>query len=201
MAQDINVVGSIPEFTQDSASETGAEELKKTTGDEPVVEETATPEIPAEKPADGTEIPVGEDTTEPQPVVQAPVQPDPALKGLQEERVKLIKEIAELRGQKREIKKQELATVDHQIDELKDLNPDDIKVIDRVMRAKGYMTKEEKNQMSYKAVEQDELGKFLNKYPEYKPENDPGDVKWTQLQNELGLYKLPSDARQIGTIL
>lgn len=192
-----NIVGTIPEFTQDSSpAEPVIEEVKQPTGDEPVLDEKETPELPAEKPTDIVSV----DTTEP-PVVQGTDTKDVAISSLQTERVKLLREIAELRGQKREVKRDQLAQVDKQIDELKDLNPQDVTIIERVLRSKGYMTKEESTQMFYKAVENEEVNKFLDKYPEYKPENDPNDANWSILQKELGFYKLPSDPKLIGQIL
>ena len=187
-------LGKIPDFTEDSTPEAVKEEVK-----EPVVEETPevkeTPEPPAEKPLD-TEIKV--DTA---PLVENNQELEKALTGLQTERVKLLKEISELKGQRREIKQDQLTRVEKQLDDLKDLHPDDVSVIDRVLRAKGYMTKEESNQMFYESVKQSELSKFLDKYPEYKPENDPNDTNWNALQRELGYYKLQTDPHQVQEIL
>lgn len=193
MAQQI--VGKIPDFTEEiPAPEPVQEEVKETEEVIPDVIETETPAPPAEKPLD--EIQVG---TEPSHVVETPEAK--AIAGLQQERVNLLKEISELRGQKREIKQDQLAAVNKQIDELKDLHPDDVNVIDRVLRAKGYMTAEEAKGMFYENVRQTELNKFLERYPEYKPENDPGDANWSALQRELGYYAKPSDPYKITEIL
>lgn len=193
MAQ--NIVGSLPEFTQDaSASERVLEEVKEAVADEETEEQTDTAELPAEKTAD---IPVGEDTTE---------SPDPQalenqITGLQEERIKLLKEISELRGQRREIKQEQLQRVEQQIDDLKDVHPEDAALVERVLRAKGYITKEEAQHMSYEAIKQERLERFLDRYPEYKPENDPNDANWSALQKELGFYKMPSDPATIDAVL
>lgn len=194
MAQ--NTVGSIPEFTSDEGAAV-PEEVKQ-----PVVEETAeevkeTPEPPAEKPDD---TPIVEDTRELNPVGNVQ-ELQKAVQGLQEERVQLRKEISELRGQRREIKQDQLARVEQQIDQLKDVNPDDVSVIEKVLRAKGYMTKEESSQMFYEAVKQEELNKFLDKFPEYKPENDPNDTNWAALQRELGFYRTPANPHQVYDLL
>lgn len=194
MAQ--NIVGQIPEFTGDAPSEEKVIEEVKEPVVEPAAEEKDTPELPAEKP-DGEPI---ADTKEPIVVVQE-TEEHKALTGLQEERVKLLKEIADLRGQRREIKQDQLIKVEQQIDELKDLNPDDVTLIERVLRSKGYVTKEESNKMFYKAVETEELNRFLDKYPEYKPENDPNDINWSTLQKELGYYRMPTNPKQITEIL
>lgn len=211
MAQESNVINAIPEFTTDESSSgtPGQVETKQPTADEVVVPETETPAItPAEKPTDGqtptdsevTHTPVVESNQDAPPIVPAAAKPTD-IQGMETYRASLLKDIAELRGQKRELAKQELARVNQTIDELKDLNPNDIAVIDRVIRAKGYMTKAETDQMFYKAVENEELNRFLEKYPEYKPENDPNDLNWSTLQKELGYYKMPSNPRQIIDIL
>lgn len=186
-----NTIGKIPEFTSDETpvSEQIQEEVKPT--DE--VEETETPAPPAEKPDD--QVVVEESPAPSQEEVQRAEQ------GLQTELVKLRKEIAELRGQKREIKQEQINKVQAQIDELKDLHPDDVATIDRVLRAKGYMTKQESEQMFYEAVKTEELNKFLERYPEYKPENDPGDVNWQTLQKELSYYRTPDNPRLVADIL
>lgn len=189
MAQ--NIVGQIPEFTGDAPPEEKVIEEVKEPVVEPAEEVKETPELPAEKP-NVVETPIV-DTKE--PIVVQETEEHKALTGLQEERVKLLKEIADLRGQRREIKQDQLIKVEQQIDELKDLNPDDITLIERVLRSKGYVTKEESNKMFYKAVEKEELDKFLDKYPEYKPENDPSDLNWSTLQKELGYYRQPANPK------
>ena len=186
-----NKIDGIPKFTSDetSGSEPGIEEVKQVTTEE-VVEpgkETQT-ELPADiKPAEE----VGDNTGELLKQVH----------GLSEEREKLLKEIQELRGTRREIKQEEIKQVDTKIDELKDLHPDDIAVIDKILRVKGYVTKDEANKMFYDTIKSDELEKFLTKYPEYKPENDKNDINWNILQRELSYYRMPTDPHKVGEVL
>lgn len=202
MAQ--NKIGMIPDFTVDDSSqspnptdEVVLEEVKET-GDEIPVEEKETPELPAEKP--GEEVAAPADSTR-QPEVQGEDDKDKAIQGLQEQKAELLKEIVELRGQKREIKQDQIAQVDKQLDELKDLNPGDVDLIERVLRSKGYVNKAEANQMFYEAVKQEEVERFLTKYPEYKPENDPKDSNWNALQKEVGMYKMPTNPKLIYEIM
>lgn len=208
MAQ--NSIGKIPDFSSDDSREPSAPAIEEVieggveSAPEADVEtsvlEKVTPEPPAEKPTE--EVATLGDSTRESTVVQDTEDPkDKAITGLQQERVKLIREIADLRGQKREIKQEQIARVDQQIDELKDLNPGDVELIERVIRSKGFVSKTEANQMFYKAVEQEELSKFLERYPEYKPENDPNDINWSALQKELSLYKMPSNPKQVTEIL
>lgn len=202
MAQQI--IGQIPEFTVDSSAsprEGKQEEVKEPVAEEGTEEEKGTQEPPAEKPSEEKkeEIQVA-------PTVDTQVQVDTqetnkALRGLQEERVKLLKEISELKGQRREIKQEQIDKVEKQIDDLKDLHPDDIATIDRVLRAKGYLTKEESQTMFYEAVKQEEITKFLEKYPEYKPENDSNDLNWNSLQREMAYYRMPLNPHDLFQVL
>lgn len=194
-----NTVGSMPEFTQDSPGEQVQEEVKQAPVEETEETEKETPEPPAEKPLDTPQEEVQVDTTEPpQP---SSTEVENSLAGLQAERVKLLKEISELKGQRREIKQEKLIKVEKELDDLKDLHPEDVTVIDRVLRAKGFVTKDEAVGMYQESVKQSELNKFLDTYPEYKPENDPNDVNWTLLQRELSYFKMPSDPHLVREVL
>ena len=55
--------------------------------------------------------------------------------------------------------------------------------------------------MFYQSVENEELTKFLEKYPEYKPENDPNNINWNVLERELGWMKKPVNPHLIGDML
>ena len=192
MAQ--NIVGKLPDFTDDTSGKEQEAEVKpeEQATDSP---EKETPEPPEEKPGSVAT----DDTPEPE-------EPQKAIQKLQEERAKLLKEIKELRGTKREIKQEKLAEVEQHLDDLKDLHPDDVQLIDRVLRSKGYMTKDEAGKMFYQAVQQEELDKFLNKFPEYKPENDPDNIHWGAFQSQIKKeqefgYALPKNPHLIGAFL
>lgn len=180
-----NVLNMMPDFSSDDG--TGKEEVKQIISDEGIEEK----ETPSEPPA------------EDQPVEQIHDDTDlhKQLQSLQEERTKLLKDIVDLRGQRRDLKQQELVKVQETINELEDVNPDDVVLIEKVLRQKGYITKEESNKMFYKAVEQEELAKFFTKYPEYKPENDKEDLNWGSLQKELTYYRMPDNPHLIGEVL
>ncbi len=187
----METVGKIPDFKDE-----GAEEVKKAPIEEIGEEETETPEEPSasEKPADEPqeeEISGDTDNEELQKQVQ----------GLSQEREKLLKEIQELRGQRREIKQVELTKVESKVDELKDLHQEDVALIDRIFKAKGYASKEDVQKIWYEQIKQEKLNAFLEKYPEFKPENDSHDINWSALQRELGYYKFPTDPHRIPEIL
>lgn len=186
----VQVVGKIPEFTEDAP--VGNED-----GQPVEAEEKDTPLAPEEKPV-GEEI-TGEGSGE-------EGEYEKAILALQREKADLLKEVKELKGSRRELKQQQIQQTQQHIDELKDLHPDDIGTIERVLRSKGYMTKEEAGQMFYEAVKNEELEKFLNKYPEYKVENDPDNIRWgaferqIEKEKELG-YSLPKNPHQLSVFL
>ncbi len=184
----VNVIGELPQFTEE-----GTEEVKESPVEAPIEEVPAeevkeTPSLPEEKPAEAEPKPQGDDVVVKQ--------------GLLTEREKLLQEIAELRKQRRDLRKEETQEVITQVaDKLDDLNDVDVLNIERVLKAKGYVTKEESQKLHYESVKNDELTKFLDKYPEYKPENDPNDLNWNSLQKEMSLYKSPSNPKQVAELL
>ena len=115
-----------------------------------------------------------------------------------------MEDIQNLRQERRNLKTSEGVVqqpiTPQQVDELKDLHVEDVAVIDRVLKAKGYLSKEEFNKQLYNDVKQEELSKFLDKYPEYKPENDANDTKWNSFQSELKFYRMPESPRDLAKI-
>lgn len=184
----VNSVGTVPEFDSDS-----------TVPVEEVVQPTPEAEEIIESAPEGTETPAV-----PPPAIEPPVD-DVLVKqveGLAREKALLLEEIKSLRGDKREIKQEQIHRVDQQIDSsLTDVNPDDVTVIEKVLRAKGLITKEEAQGMFYESVKQEEIGKFLERYPEYKPENDPNNINWNALNREIEIFRRPDDPRQLASIL
>jgi chromosome segregation ATPase len=197
-----NLIKMVPEFTVDDSPEAGEEPVKseKAATEEVAEEEKETPPIPpiGEKPAEAGEPEIRDDAENLKKQVQSLEE---QLKGLQQEKVSLLKEIAEARGQRREIKKEELQKVNQQIDELKDVHPDDVSLVDKILRSKGYLTKNEAEKMSYEAIKNQKLDEFLEKYPEYRPENDLNDINWNTLQKELAFYRLPNDPNKVMEVL
>ena len=196
-----NTIKQNPEFDSDGSiqKKEGEEEVEESSTDatteEEVVEEKETPTEPPAEEQPAEEKTSDDDTG----ALETQVQ------GLQEEKSKLIQEVVELRGTKRELKVETPATPVVQEEtkpsDLTDVNPEDAALIDKVLRSKGYVTKEEAGKMLYENVKTEQLSKFLQTHPEYKPENDPNDRNWNSLQKELSLYKLPSDAAQLQDIL
>lgn len=188
-----NEVKAIPEFTQDSVQETGIEGVKETEIEEVSEEEKETPsDLPAEEKPDEQEQPVVQD---------AAAELEKVKQGLQQEILGLRKDLVDLRGQRREIKQDQIQKVEQQLDELKDIHPEDAALIDKYLKSKGYVTKEQQQSMYYSAVRDEELNKFLEEFPEYKPENDPLNSNWDGLMREFNEYKSPENPRRIGELL
>ena len=192
-------IGKLPEFTSD---ETQSEEKGKEEGGVSPPKATPEKEVENEK----------ETHVEP-PAIEKSAEEEETSEGdgvedlervneqLKKERERLMVEIRELRGERREVKQQQIDKIETAIDELKDVHPDDVKIVEKVLHSKGYMTKDEVSKQFYKGVKDAELEKFLNQHPEYKPENDPNDLNWSILQRELQFYRLPENPNKIGEML
>lgn len=123
------------------------------------------------------------------------------LTGLQQEKANLLDEVRHLRGTKRELKQEQIVQVQKEMDDLKDVNPEDAALIDRVIRSKGYVNKQEAQRMYYDSVKQQVIAEFLEKYPEYKPDNDVQDINWNSLNRELADYRMPDNPHDITRVL
>lgn len=200
------VIGSIPEFSTDETSgeeeelkpemtvapESGAEAAEKSAEEE---KETP-PALPTEEqPASVLEREQGDDTGDLREQLHVEIE------GLKDARRELIHELQELRGQKREVKKEEIAQVEEKIDQLEDVNSDDVALIDRILKAKGYISQQGVQQMLSEARKQDEFLKFAKEFPEYSEVNDPDRRKFGPLLRELDLYRDPKDAAEWGMLL
>ena len=164
----------------------------------PVEEVKETPVVPAtiEKPAEETTQVVAK---EQDADVSGELQKQ--LTGLQQEKANLLEEVKHLRGTKRELKQEQILTVQKEMDDLKDVNPQDVDLIEKVIRSKGYVNKAEAQKMYYDSVKDQVIAEFLEKYPEYKPENDSQDLNWNSLNRELADYRMPANPHDINRVL
>lgn len=200
-------MGNIPEFTSDDSVGNQESEVKETSEEtQEEVKETPEESSPEIKPAEETseEESLSEDTAqEVEPDVQ--IQKEQAYKeiiGLSKTKADLLQEIQHLRGERRTLKEAELRKVETQIqDELKDINPEDVPKVERIAKQRGFIKQEDVKKMFYDLEKERQLNAFLDKYPEFKPENDPEDRNWKALQEELGYYKMPSDPTKIINVL
>lgn len=189
------IVGQVPGFTEDTPLDKTGTEVngEKETPTENLPSETKPAKETSEEKVTSEETP-GDDTKDTDALQQA-------VQALEQEKENILKDIVDLRGERRDLKEKKVEKIEEEIDELKDLHPDDIAVIDRVLKAKGYVQKTEMRKEIYEDVKQQEVNKFLKDFPEYKPENDASDSNWNALQKEMAFYALPKNPRMIGSLL
>lgn len=193
-------ISAMPEFT-DAGTQAGVESpnaADTAANETDTREEAATPNKTAQENNQEGAIDAGSADVKPETQVADLAA---TIRGLQEVKRDLIQELGGLRGEKRELKQQEIDSVEQQIDTLGDVHPDDVALVDRVLKAKGYVPQSQINKMLYDARKQEELNKFLAEYPEYKEENDPDNKKWQNILQEVSMYKEPTDAAAYATIL
>lgn len=202
---DTNVIGQGAEFDPDAVPLGQApEEVKEPIADE-VVEGTETPaELPAdaEQSAEQPLAPSEEDTG--QPAVDSELLQKEVIRataGLRNEIVDLRTKLATATGNDRKITQDQIVTAQENLNELEGVNPGDVELVEKVLKSKGYLTKDEVTKMTYETVQSQVLNSFLDKYPEYKPENDPDNINWTSLTKEYGLYAQPRDPQRIAELL
>ena len=79
-------------------------------------------------------------------------------------------------------------------DDLADIDPDTIKVLERFTKARGLVPKAELVQITYQGKHKDAEKAFYATHKEYLPENDADDILYKALKQELSLYATPKDA-------
>jgi len=127
-----------------------------------------------------------------------------AIEALKAQKQSLLKEIVQLRQDKRQAKESKPED-DKPImvqDDLKDVNPGDVDLIEKVLKAKGYIRKDEVTSLTVSQQIRQEHDRWLKEHPEYLPENDPNDEKWSMLKQEVETYyRSPSSPEQMRRIL
>lgn len=74
-------------------------------------------------------------------------------------------------------------------------------VIDVMAEDMGFVRKDQLGVTSYQEKASEELDKFLEKHPEYLPENDPENVLWGSFQREFGMFAKPNNPKDLKKIL
>lgn len=155
--------------------------------DDPQVQEpvAANPESTVPAPADNTEDKIK--------ALEAKIADQAKhLTGSKAEGIRLSNEKAELEAQIVLLQKQPPA------------DDSDVELFKQYAQKAGIPTREELQriqQAQYKTMQDEELSAFLEKCPEYKPENDPANEKWTALIAELQGYKAPVNPKDWGKLL
>jgi len=198
-----NIIGEVPEFNDAESKENQDNNVKSSDSIEAIIEgDKEVKETDTDKVSEEKETPDESSTSE------KPAQKSDdgsgsaeAVTGLQKEKDKLLQEIQNLRTVRREIKQKEIPPAPQAEDKLEDIAPQDLQVLDRILKAKGVLTREEWQREEYQQIQNQELEKFLDKYREFRPENDPEDKNWNALLKEFSLYKTPADPHQVGMFL
>jgi len=191
------------EVKEDSQVETAEDREKELPDDS-----STSDEIP------GDESPAIEEGTSEKTVEEAPVadssQDGPteeeALLALHKEKEKILNDISQLRKERRQVRygeKEEPLLVDKQQDGLlQDVAESDIQLIEKVLKAKGYVRKDEISSMSYSEKVTTKQDEWLKQHPEYLPENDKDDTKWLLLKGTIETYfKAPSNPNDIQRVM
>jgi len=138
----------------------------------------------------------------------APAPADNAQDKVSALEAKILEQSRHLAGSKAEALrlKQEADAYKEELEAVKAAVPaeDDVELFKQYAKKAGIVTKEEIEEIkrsAYKSEQDAELANFLEKYPEYKPENDPSNEKWGQLISELATYKAPVNAKDWGKLL
>lgn len=94
-------------------------------------------------------------------------------------------------------KKQELTDAQKEI--IGKYKPEELAALRDVLpilaKEMGFVRAEELEQTSYASETQTQLDAFIEKHPEYLPENDPGNVMWERFKAEFAQYRQPANAR------
>src|SRR3990167_8292927 len=176
-----------PEEPEEDENEQVVPALEEEPSEEEVKQASEKKSIPDEKQEEvSEEETVSAETTEETPV---PRQPNPVEGETPKERALRFK-INELREDAR--KKDELIKItpppmdNKEYEALKEMYSDEElqnveKLFDVIGKKKGYVKADEMYAQSGNEV----LESFISKHPEYKPENDPEDVRWNSFRNIL----------------
>lgn len=130
-----------------------------------------------------------------------------ALEAIRLQKAELLKDVTDLRTERREIrapggvKAQPIIVDAPKDDELADVDPAAVAMIERVIKAKGYVQKGDLDSRDTTRSVKSEQDTWLDKHPEYKPENDPDDEKWKQLSSVVKMFALPSNPKDVQRIL
>lgn len=127
---------------------------------------------------------------------------DDIINARKDEAEKLRSEIAELRGERRkarETTKEESIFINKpDEDDLKDIDPESVAVIEMVLQKKGYVKRDDLQKSEYQDKIKTYTDQWLSKHPEYLPENDSDDKKWNQLKTVIhSNFKEPSSPKEI----
>lgn len=132
-----------------------------------------------------------------------------ALDALKQQKQELLNEIVQIRRERREARsseEQDIFVPRSSVKKdaaLEDVAPADIELIEKVVTKLGYVKKDEIQKTSYQQELTRLQDSWLEKHPEYLPENDPDDKKWTMLKQTVkNIFEVaPSDPKKVVKML
>lgn len=176
----------------------------KEADDDTVTEENETPAEPSTA-ENETGDEADEDGTSVKTVAETPAaeEPEAELTALEQQKQKLLDDITELRGQRRVARQQRVQEPEVIVnDDLRGIAPDDVTLVERVLKAKGYVKKEEIGAISYAEKATAAQNDWLKEHPEYLPANDPDDKRWNALDRTVRSYfKTPANPAEVKKVL
>lgn len=127
---------------------------------------------------------------------------------LQRQREEILKDISELRKTRRDLKQNPADVFIPKTDaapessEIEGVAPEDIAMIEKVIKAKGYVQKDELQTMTKKQQINSHVDAWISKHPAFSPDNDPDDKNWGQLQRVVSAYfKEPENPKDVEKML
>lgn len=93
-----------------------------------------------------------------------------------------------------EIADERFPDTEEEADDLSDVDPETIKLLERFTKAKGLVPKSELIKTSYQEKHKQAEKTFYDTHKEYLPENDPDDFLYSELKKELALFSAPKSA-------
>lgn len=181
-------------------------------GDDENDEEESTDDADDESESDEDET----ETTEPDANDDADTTPDEdpdevksfqvRIQALKDEEKRIRDGIVEARAERRKARAgddvQEPQLVVDKTADLSDVAPADVELIERVLVSKGYVKKDELVRETYNEKLSSAKDAWLEKHPEYLPENDPEDENWNALNSTVtDFFKVPKNPADITKVL
>ena len=169
-------------------------------------EETAEESSTSETPEESTDSESSEETVETKSSESDDETKElEAIEAIRQEKERLLKEVTDLRSDRRKAReesKEATPLITNKPVDLSDVATQDVELIEKVLRAKGYAPKEEIDRTLYSEKLEAAKDEWLHVHPEYLPENDPDDKKWNALNETISnFFKAPANPRDIKKVL
>ena len=86
-------------------------------------------------------------------------------------------------------------------DDLSDIDQEDIKRLDRVLRSKGFVSKSEVQETLLKQAQQEVEDSFFTSHPEYSVSSDSNDLLYNSLKEEIVQFAKPQTVASMKRVL